>query len=227
MEFDGAQITGDARVAPDAPVDYRTVVGKQRRARTEARILEAALHVFAEKGPDAPVIDDFIKAAGIARGTFYNYFKSTPELLQATSNLLSDDIALMIETQVRHIKDPVLRHCTAMRLWARKAETDRAWCAFVARAWFRDGFAVYAPLRDIREGMKRGGFRCLSAKLGYDLSIGTMRQAMLRQVMQACPNPFEHAVVRVIMQGLGVESAAIDEMLGRPLPDMQWPARPL
>ena len=57
--------------------DHRTRVGRQRRARTQARILEAAFEVFARKGPDAPVIDDFIQAAGVARGTFYNHFRTT------------------------------------------------------------------------------------------------------------------------------------------------------
>ncbi len=54
------------RAAPD----HRTRVGKERSARTERRILEAALEVFADRGPDAPAIDDFVQAAGVARGTF-------------------------------------------------------------------------------------------------------------------------------------------------------------
>ena len=44
------------------------------------RIIEAALRVFAEKGPDVAVIDDFIHAAGVARGTFYNHFRTTEDL---------------------------------------------------------------------------------------------------------------------------------------------------
>lgn len=209
----------------DASANHRTAVGKRRRARTEARILEAAVYVFAEKGPDAPVIEDFIKAAGIARGTFYNYFKSTPELLQATSSWLCDAVAETIEVEVRRIKDPVVRHCTGMRLWAHKAKTDPAWSAFVTRVWFKGGFAGYAPLRDIRLGMKKGGFHCLTAELGFDISMGTMRQAMQRQITAPHQKPFGDSVVRVIMQGLGVEPAKIDEMLSRPLPRVQWPSR--
>ena len=44
--------------------DHRTRVGRERSARTETRILEAALGVFADMGPDAPKIDDFVRAAG-------------------------------------------------------------------------------------------------------------------------------------------------------------------
>lgn len=225
MESEGTRPEGAGADERDPGVDHRTIVGKRRRARTEARILEAALRIFAEKGPDAPVIDDFIRAAGIARGTFYNYFKSTPELLQATSNWLSDEIAETIEGEVRRMKDPVLRHFTGMRLWARKAETDPDWCAFVARVWFKGGFVAYAPLRDIRSGMKAGGFQCPSAEMGFDLSMGTMRQAMLRHMVEPQPRPVWDSVVRVIMMGLGVEPARIDEMFARPLPEVPWTRR--
>jgi hypothetical protein len=51
------------------PVEnYQTRVGALRREKTRNRLIESALGVFAEKGPDAPLIDDFIAAAGVARG---------------------------------------------------------------------------------------------------------------------------------------------------------------
>lgn len=209
----------------DEPVDHRTVVGRRRRARTEAKILEAALGVFAAKGPDAPVIDDFIKAAGIARGTFYNYYRSTGELLQATSDWLTDDIIESIETEVGRIRDPVRRHATGLRLWMRKAETDRAWCAFVARVWFRGGFASFAPLRDIRMGIKKGAFRCPNADVGFDMAMGTVRQAMIRLVEEPELRNHGDKVTRIILQGLGLDPAAIDDVMAHPLPDMRRPAR--
>ena len=73
-------------------VDHRTRVGEERSARTETRILEAALRVFAERGPDAPVIDEFVQAAGISRGTFYNYFDSVEALLRATSEWTTREV---------------------------------------------------------------------------------------------------------------------------------------
>src|SRR5215472_11412241 len=84
-----------------ASVDHRTRVGQARRARTQARIIAAALRVFTEHGPqDPPVIDDFIRAAGVARGTFYNYYKSVGELLEATRKWLEDDFIESIEAEV-------------------------------------------------------------------------------------------------------------------------------
>jgi AcrR family transcriptional regulator len=55
-----------------------------RRALTEERrkqILSAAAQVFAEKGFERATIADIAKAAGIAEGSIYNYFKSKSDLL--------------------------------------------------------------------------------------------------------------------------------------------------
>ena len=55
-----------------------------RRALTEERrkqILDAATKVFAAKGFDRATIADIARAAGIAEGSIYNYFKNKSDLL--------------------------------------------------------------------------------------------------------------------------------------------------
>src|SRR5271165_6027842 len=89
--------------------DHRTRVGKERSARTETRILEAALRVFADMGPDAPKIDDFVLAAGISRGTFYNYFESVEELLAATAEWTTRELIEAIEAALEPLEGPALR----------------------------------------------------------------------------------------------------------------------
>jgi len=206
---------------------YRTQVGQRRRATTEGRILEAAVHIFAAKGPDAPTIDDFIKAAGIARGTFYNYFKSTGELLAATSRWLTDDLVESIEKEISVFKDPVVRHGMGLRYWMRKAEEDPPWCSFVAATWFRGGFAEAAPMRNMRLGAKSGGIRCTSVKAAYDLSMGTMRQAMIRmgEEPQLRGRGYDDEIVRTILVGLSVEDATIATIMNLSVTHMRRPTR--
>ena len=118
---------GSTATPTPTPINHRTRVGQERRAKTKSKIIEAALRVFAEKGPDAPVIDDFINAAGIARGTFYNYYKSVDELLGATSKWLGDDAVRSIEAAIGESKDPVHRLADGIRLWMKKSEADPEW----------------------------------------------------------------------------------------------------
>lgn len=214
--------------ANDEPaINHRTIVGQNRRNKTRAKIIEAALHVFAEKGADAPVIDDFIKASGIARGTFYNYFNNTAELLSATSDWLADDVTEAIEGEVLHIKDPVLRHGVGIRLWMQKAKSDPAWCRFVATVWFQQGFAVEAPLRDIRLGMKSGELSCPTPECGWDMTLGTMRQAMIRLLKEPklVKKDYAEQIVDIILQGLGASPEKRKEILSYELPEIRRPTK--
>lgn len=212
-----------------SPQDYRTIVGRARRKKTEAKILEAALQVFAEKGPDAPVIDDFIKAAGIARGTFYNYYSNTSQLLEATSNWLTDDLIESIEGELRTIKDPALRHGVGMRLWMRKAALDPAWCSFVAAIWFQGGYAQDAPLRDIEQGMKSGEFSCPTAMCAWDITLGAIRQAMIRLLREPKLRKGKYCdqIVVTILQGMGASKQMCQEAIAYQLPEMRRPTRTL
>ena len=94
----------------DAPQeDHRVRTGVLRREQTRRRLLVAAMGVFAEKVVVAPLIDDFIAAADVARGTFYNYFSTTQELLDAVTSELSDSVMFEIDTVVVTIHDPLER----------------------------------------------------------------------------------------------------------------------
>lgn len=63
-----------------AQAPTRTV--KDPEVRRE-EILDAAQALFTQKGYDATSIQDIIQAVGIAKGTFYHYFRSKLELLDA------------------------------------------------------------------------------------------------------------------------------------------------
>jgi AcrR family transcriptional regulator len=150
--------------------DHRAQVGRERRARTRQRIVEAALGVIAERGPDAPVIEDFIRAAGVARGTFYNHFKTTDELLTATSSWLEDALIDGIESVIGGFDDPVRRVATGMRLWLHLSRRDPVFCAFVVRSRFR-GAAVERTLAlDLGAGLRSGRMVAPSMELARDVS---------------------------------------------------------
>src|SRR5215472_6093404 len=130
--------------------DHRTRVGHARSERMKVRILAAALEVFAEKGPEAPVVDDFVRAAGIARGTFYNHFQSVEELLESTSIWTIESAVQAIDHSLRGVSGPALRFGTGIRLFLASAEANPVWCRFVARVWKLGALEI--PRRDLRDG---------------------------------------------------------------------------
>jgi AcrR family transcriptional regulator len=194
--------------APD-PQDHRVRVGRKRRARTEARIIEAALGVFAERGTQAPVIDDFVRAAGVARGTFYNYYRSTDELLAATQKWLEDDLIMAINARMEPITDPVERVATGTALWLAHAQADPAWCAFAARVRHHAPLVEQSLTADLRAGRRSGAFSFTSVPAARDLVVGTLQEAMRRMTEGPVPRAYLAEVRRLVLLGLGVDRRSI------------------
>lgn len=57
-----------------------------------AQILDASRRVFAREGYHAASVADLVAEAGVARGTFYNYFDSKRAVFQAVLGELMDDV---------------------------------------------------------------------------------------------------------------------------------------
>ena len=204
--------------------DHRTRVGQERRARTRLRIIEAALGVIADRGPDAPVIDDFIRAAGIARGTFYNHFTTTEDLLTATSGWLEDGVMDAIQSAIGSFEDPVRRVATGVRLWLNLARQDPVFCAFVVRSRFR-GPAVERQLAsDLGECLQSGRVQAPSVEVARDLGGGTIREAQARMMAARVPAAYPDDVARVILRGLRVGERSIDAILRAPVPALTRPS---
>lgn len=206
-------------------INHRTRVGQERSNRTRLRILDAAMRVFAEKGPDAPVIQDFIAAANMSRGTFYNYFSSIDELLIATSKQLEDDLIVSIQTEIEDMPSPVERMTFGMLLWLENAAKDPIWCAFVNRVAHHSMMVQTQVTQDLRDGIGSDEFRIPDIDAGYDLVVGTLRQSMNRMLAEKVPSAYPKQVVHTVLQGLGVDAKRIHVLLERAVPEMRRPAR--
>jgi len=71
-----------------------------KRDRTRCAIVTAAIEIIAVKGLDAASIDELMRAAGMARGTFYNYFQSRDEVLAAVAFALQSQIREAVENRI-------------------------------------------------------------------------------------------------------------------------------
>ncbi len=208
--------------AARARVDHRRRVGEERSARTQIRIVSAALEVFAERGPDAPVIDEFVRAAGIARGTFYNHFKSVEELLRATSEWTTREVVTAIEGAMAGLEGPTLRLGVGLRLFFARALRDPVWCRFVSRVWRLGGLEL--PARDLDEGIRLRHFRVPSREAAHDLLFGGIREALRRIGEGRVPDSLGDEMVETCLAALQADPRRIAAALAHELPDV--PQRP-
>jgi len=203
---------------------HRTLMGREQRALTESKIIEAAIHVFAKRGPFEPVIDDFVKAAGVSRGTFYNYFSTTHELLEAAIDTLSNEFMAAILPIVAPIPNPVIRYSIAARLYYRKAELDPVFAGFVSTLIHMPPLASEYARRDLEEAVKLKLAKVKNLDAVYLSTTGTM-QASVQHLMQhkgrrRIPGT---EVLRAILQSWNVAPELIDEALAVPLPAIKFP----
>jgi AcrR family transcriptional regulator len=76
------------------------VIAKTPTARREIRrqeLVAAAVVVFSAKGVAAASVDDIVRAAGVAKGTFYLYFSTKDEAVSAVAAALVEDVAARVE----------------------------------------------------------------------------------------------------------------------------------
>ena len=83
---------------PRAQIDARSCPGGRRGRDIRRReLLEAAVSVFSEKGIASASVDDIVRAAGVAKGTFYLYFATKVDAIDAVAEW-------MVETVVERIQ---------------------------------------------------------------------------------------------------------------------------
>lgn len=214
--------------APEAQVkDHRVRTGALRRERMRGKLLSAAMRVFAEKGIDAPLIDDFIAAADVARGTFYNYFKTTEELLDAVTSELSDTIMNSIDKVVLEIDDPLQRLATGCLLYLHIGVDFPSWGAFVMRTRFRRqsiGKLMDAYLmRDMELARKAEQLKYPSPRAARDLMHSSIAQAIVTVIDGDAPREHLREVLALGLHGIGASVPQAKRMSQLPLPPVQLP----
>jgi AcrR family transcriptional regulator len=204
--------------------DHRSRVAAERRARMRRTLVEAALLVFAEKGVDASVIDDVITAAGVSRGTFYNYFRTNAELLIAANEELGNELVRHIEESVASLATPAARLATGIRLYFDMARRFPLLAQFLARvgpqaAGPSNLLYTYLPVH-LAGGMKCGEFVATPISAALDIIVGTGVLAVARISAGEADDKYLHACLLGLMRSLGYASGRAEALIANPLPSL-------
>jgi AcrR family transcriptional regulator len=202
----------------------RAEIGRERRARMRGRLLEAAARVMADQGGDSATIDTFIRAAGVARGTFYNHFKTREELLDALWASMGHNPFLEIQTACENMTDPVERFAAMTRLVLLGAMHNPTW-GWLILALSADETTLNDDLRgyprpDIRAGAAAGRFRYDSETSATDLVVGAMRAALRSLLHEGREANYAQALCKMMLQALGINRIEANRISVLPLPEM-------
>ncbi|MDR3454183.1 MAG: TetR/AcrR family transcriptional regulator [Rhodoferax sp.] len=211
-------MTYEPKTKPKRVMHHRTASGQAQKAKTRELIIQSAIPVFAKHGPDSPVIDDFVQAAGISRGTFYNYFQTTRELLDAAMARLSDEVIATIVPVVEGEPNPVIRFASAARMYYRKATLDPLFGQFLGSVSSVGALAMEHAHADLQEAMQAGFFKIQDMDLAEAVAFGVMVFSLRTAKAREGGDARALEVVRAILSALGVDPTMIDLALSVPLP---------
>ncbi|MGZ5198644.1 MAG: TetR/AcrR family transcriptional regulator [Telluria sp.] len=214
-------------MSTDETTNHRSRVAAQRREKTRARLLESALLVFAQKGPHA-VVEDVIAQAGMARGSFYNYFRTNEELLDAVAAEINDELLRMVDAVVQPFADPAERIACGARLVLYAVERFPLIGTFMARLPFPGAHGSLLALgfveRDVGLGLATGRFRDVSKRVAANVALGIMLGAAHATVCEPMSADYLDGCVRVLMRALGLDHDEAARLAALPLPPFELPA---
>jgi AcrR family transcriptional regulator len=208
--------------------DHRPRVAAERRQRTRMRLLESAMVAFAHNGIGASVIPDVVAAAKVSQGTFYNYFRTNEELLQALAVELNRDIVSTIEAAVSGIRgDPALKLATAIRSYLHLMWSHPVVAQFMAHTGLRlagkDGAFYDYLARDLRAAQNRGQLDRGPVQPPMDIVAGAGLMALYRMTEGKAPGSYLERVIALILRALGANAGEIARLAAFPLPRLHVP----
>jgi AcrR family transcriptional regulator len=195
------------------------------RVRTRALLIDSALALFREKHMRVPAIHEIAARAGVATGTFYNYFRTREELLEAAIIEGAERLQNEIVTSYTPVADAAERVSIGTRRFILRAKTEPMWAAGLLRVWSSNpsllGRMLEPVFASLRTGRRQGRFTYRSEGSAADLCVGPVAAGM-RRVIDEGGDAERHgvAVAALILRGLGIRAAEADAIADRPLPEV-------
>ena len=188
----------------------RAEIGREKRARTRAQIVEAGATLLAERPLEALTVDAVVDAAGVAKGTFYYHFQSLEELAAAVGEKLGESFDELLAPARLGLRDPIARLSFAFTQFLEKAIADPVWARLVvqsAQAPTEFARSVRAHLKtDLSEARAQGRLTMQDIELAADIVLGIWLQVTRGTLQrQAAPDLVGRAL-DAVLRALGASS---------------------
>jgi AcrR family transcriptional regulator len=158
----------------------RAEIGRDKRARTRVRLVQAGASLLADRPPEALTVDAVAEAAGVAKGTFYYHFQGIDELVTSVGAMLGEGFDELLTPARLKLRDPIERLSFAFTKFLEKAASEGNWARLVVQSSQSPaefGLGVRANLRaDIAEAIAQGRVSVRDAELATDIVIGIWMQ---------------------------------------------------
>jgi AcrR family transcriptional regulator len=185
----------------------RAEIGREKRARTRAQIVEAGLTLLAERPPEALTVDAIVEAAGLAKGTFYYHFQSIEELVAAVGAKLADSFDELLAPSRFDEPDPIERMSLAFTKFLEKALENPLWGRLVVRSV--EAPAAIGRVRknlkaDLAKAIGQGRLAIQDVEVAADIVIGIWLQITRGTLERRAAPDLTPQALAAVLRALGV-----------------------
>ena len=198
----------------------RAEIGREKRARTRAQLVAAANALFARQAVESVTVDDVVREAGVAKGTFYVHFKDLPELTAAVADELVKAIDDLLQPIRLSIDDPALRIAYGCSCFIDRALADPGWAGVAARMAAATATVGEVARRRLLEDIKRyvkspphGG--AISAEVALEVVVGIMLQVFAAIAEGRLSSRHREGVIAAILRAIGLDARQVKSVLTR------------
>jgi AcrR family transcriptional regulator len=188
------------------------------RSRSEQRepvrdaLVRAGQRLFAEHPVDAFAIDDIVKAAGVAKGSFYTHFRDKDALLAAVVRRIHERIEAEVRAANQGVSDAARRVARAICVYLRFVAEEPEQGGVLVRNG-RSGETLpslklnQGTVDDVRMGLTAGRFTVPTVEAGtlFILGVGYAGLARFTGNRDMASNVWiAQQLCQLVLRGLGV-----------------------
>ena len=187
-----------------------------------SRILETAIRVFAQKGVNNTKIADIAQAAGIGKGTVYEYYHSKEEIIYASFRHFMGSMSAVIGRRLLHLRDPLDKLLAYFAAWGEIVDSEFIGYIEVVLDFWAEGIRrektamtinlaeMYAEYRATVEGLldecvSAGRIGPVDTRITASILLGTMDGLLVQWIADRDVFDIKQAIEllpRILIEGL-------------------------
>jgi AcrR family transcriptional regulator len=179
---------------------------------------------MAERGVEAVGLADITDAADLGAGTFYNYFQSRDEIVEAVAEASVESLGASLDALTAEMADAAEVFAVSLRHLVLKAITDPLWGWFVVRLGVAHPqlIAILGPraARDLRKGVASGRFSIPDVEIATSCTFGALLATLHLVLSTNVDQGTDELFAQTMLSMVGVPFDEAREIASRPLPPL-------
>ena len=211
---------GVAHLADSAPGGRRL----RKAELTRRNLLAAGQEQMSQGGPESVTIQAITDRADIGQGTFYNYFASRDELVDAVILEVVEKLGRRLDALTRGMEDPAEIYAYSLRHLMHTAVSEPLWGWFIVRLGIAQEGLLSAlgprASRDLQLGVDSGRFDIEDVPLAAAMTFGSLLAVMHNYLQSDRSHDPSDLYAENLLRMVGISPAEARTIARRTLPQL-------